>query len=200
MYLAAPGFMIRIHDPDSFSWKGMVRKSIGALLIGLLVAGGGSLGTTGLLSRFEPSVEALQVLRPAAGWVLLNLAYTTLFAVLGGFVMVRTVRREAFRHALMLGIVLMVAVVGWWGMAPLLYRPPFWYQVALVMLLVPATTLGGALGAVTPLPPQTALPPTRPATVRPVVERPVVERPVVERPVVERPVVERPVFRSLAEL
>jgi hypothetical protein len=154
-----------------------------ALLVGVLVAVAGSGGTTWLLGRFEPSIEALQVLRPAAGWVLLNLGYTMLYAVLAGAVTVRMVQREAFRHALVLGAVLVVAVVGWWVMMPVLYRPPFWYQVALVMLVVPATTLGGVLAVRPPVP-------VVPASVPPVPRQ----------TASARPAVERPVFRSLAEL
>jgi hypothetical protein len=68
-------------------------------------------------------------------------------------------------------------------MMPVLYRPPFWYQVALVMLLVPATTLGGVLAM-------------RP----PVLVEPVSTQPVPKQTACARPAVERPIFRSLAEL
>jgi peptidoglycan/LPS O-acetylase OafA/YrhL len=120
-------------------------RSAVALLAGLIVGAGLSLGTDQVL-------HLLQVYppwgRPMTGSLfLLATAYRTVYGVLGSYIAARLAPDRAMGHALVLGalggVVSLVGAVATWNKGP--EFGPHWYPLALVLLAMPCAWLGGAL-------------------------------------------------------
>ena len=82
------------------------------------------------------------------GWVLFNLLYGALYAVVGGYVTGIIAQRAEVRHALALGIVMVVLSAALFILAQTSSTPtvqPLWYRVTLIVLALPAPVLGGYL-------------------------------------------------------
>ena len=119
-------------------------KSIGAIVAGFLVVVILSTGTDFVLESlgiFPPIGQGIFVT-----WMLLvAFIYRSAYTVLGGFVTARLSPNRPMRHAIILGVVGIVAgmigvVVGW-------NLSEHWYPIALVVGALPCTWLGGMLKA-----------------------------------------------------
>lgn len=84
----------------------------------------------------EPSLNALA------------LSYRIVFAVLAGYVVARLAPAAPMRHALVLGILgLIAASIGAFVTITRYDLGPAWYPIALAVTALPAVLLGGGLGA-----------------------------------------------------
>jgi len=90
------------------------------------------------LGVFPPVGEPM-----SATLYMLALAYRTLFTVAGGYVTARLAPRRPMAHAIALGIIGIVA--GTAGAVTLWSFGDQWYPIALVLLALPSTWLGGRL-------------------------------------------------------
>jgi hypothetical protein len=81
------------------------------------------------------------------GLLLLATAYRTVITVGGGYLTARLAPRRPMRHALALGVVGLVlgtiGVVATWNAGPAFEQK--WYPIALTVLAVPCSWVGGAL-------------------------------------------------------
>jgi hypothetical protein len=126
--------------PKQHQWL----RSTGAVVAGILVIVLLSTATDRLL-------EALGVFptgKPmgATSLFLLAIAYRDAYAVLGGYLTARLAPSSPVRHAIILGVIGVVANAG--GVAATLSRPdlgPVWYPVVLLLTSVPFCWLGGTL-------------------------------------------------------
>jgi MFS family permease len=117
-------------------------KSIGAVLAGMITIVALSTGTDWLLERlgiFPPPEQGLFIV-----WMLLlALVYRSIYAVAGGYVTAMLAPDRPMRHAIILGIIGIVAsiagtIVGWDLSA-------HWYPILLIITSLPCTWLGGKL-------------------------------------------------------
>jgi hypothetical protein len=122
-------------------------RSAGAVL-------GGFVTVFVLSSVTDAVLHATGVYPPAgrtmsAGLFVLAIAYRTVFTVLGGFLTARLAPARPVRHAVVLGMVgtlaALVGVLAFWNRGP--EFGPHWYPIALVVLALPSTWLGGQLRA-----------------------------------------------------
>jgi hypothetical protein len=124
-----------------------IARRIGAVLAGLLVVVILDLGIDIILHAtriyppwFQPMSTSL--------W-LLALAYRSVDGVAGGFIAARLAPDRPVQHALLLGIVGVVmgtaGVVGTWNKGP--EFGPKWYPLALVLIALPCSWMGGKLRA-----------------------------------------------------
>ncbi len=119
-------------------------KSIGAIVAGFLVVVMLSIVTDTVLEKtgvFAPPSQGLFIL-----WmILLAIAYRTIFTVAGGYVAAVLAPSRPMRHAVILGI--LGTVIG--ALAAIATIPmnlsPAWYPIALVVLALPSSWLGGRL-------------------------------------------------------
>ena len=118
-------------------------RSIGAVLAGLLAVVVLSVGTdqvlhsTGVYPPWgEPMADAL---------FLLTTAYRVIYSVAGGYIAARLAPERPMWHAMVLGVVGTLAsiagAVATWNAGPV-YGPK-WYPIALVLIALPASWLGG---------------------------------------------------------
>jgi len=120
-------------------------RSTGAVLAGLVAVFVLSLGTD----------QVLHVLRVYPPWGqpmydpglnLLALAYRTVYAVLGSWIVARLAPRNPMRHAMALGVVgLVLSTAGAVAAITLADLGPSWYPIALVATALPTAWAGGAL-------------------------------------------------------
>ena len=82
---------------------------------------------------------------PSPPWLVFNLAYGSLFAVLGGYIAAMLAKHAEIQHALALGGASMM--LGLINLVNSLGRQPLWYLVALLVIVMPAVGLGGWLRA-----------------------------------------------------
>lgn len=117
-------------------------KSIGAVVAGVVTIVALSVGTDFILETigiFPPPDQGLYV-----PWMLmLALIYRSAYAVAGGYVASILAPDQPMRHAIILGIIGIVAsiagaIVGW-------DLSSHWYPVALIITSLPFTMLGGRL-------------------------------------------------------
>jgi hypothetical protein len=80
---------------------------------------------------------------PTAGWLGVILLYSSVFAVLGGYVAAWVARRSERLHALAFGLLLEAMTLAEWY-ATRGWRPA-WYHALLALLPIPAALLGGWL-------------------------------------------------------
>lgn len=121
-----------------------ILKSIGAVLAGFITVVVLSIATDLLLETigvFPPATE------PAAyvTWMLaLALVYRTVYTVAGGYVTARLAPNKPMKHAIILGLIGIVAgtagLIATWGLTT-----EYWYPIALVVLALPSTWLGGKI-------------------------------------------------------
>ncbi len=116
-----------------------------AVLAGFLAVVFLSLGTDQLLHVLEVYPPWGQPMHDP-GLNLLALAYRTAYTVFGGYLAARLAPHAPMRHAFVLGIV--GFVVGLAGAMVTITKydlGPDWYPIALVLVALPATLLGGIL-------------------------------------------------------
>jgi hypothetical protein len=123
-------------------------KSIGALAAGFLAGAVLSVATDVVLHAvgvFPPWGQSLVGYDSA---LLLATAYRTVVGVLGAYVAARLAPDRPMHHALWLGAIgLLASIVGaavTWNKGPAF--GPHWYPLALVVLALPQSWLGGKLG------------------------------------------------------
>ena len=125
---------------SSMSNRRSIPRSVLAVLAGFLAVAVISLVTDQLfheLGVYPPWGEPM----PDAGDNALALAYRTLYSVLGGYIAARLAPNSPMRHALALGIFGFVfSALGAFAMVG---YGPLWYPLALVVIAIPATMLGG---------------------------------------------------------
>jgi hypothetical protein len=122
-------------------------KSIGALAAGFLAGAVLSVATDVVLHAvgvFPPWGQSLVGYDSA---LLLATAYRTVFGVLGAYIAARLAPDRPMHHALRLGAIgLLASIVGatvTWNKGPAF--GPHWYPLALVVLALPQSWLGGKL-------------------------------------------------------
>lgn len=120
-------------------------KSIGAVLAGALVGVVLSIGTDSALRAAGIFTPLGQPMSDAL--LLLATVYRTIYGVLGSYITARLAPNRSMMHALILGAIgLAVSIVGlvvtWNRVAEF---GPHWYPLALVVLAMPQSWLGGKL-------------------------------------------------------
>jgi len=117
-------------------------KSIGAVLAGVITIVALSVGTDSVLETlgiFPPPDQGLFI-----PWMLsFALLYRSIYAVAGGYLTAMLAPNRPIRHAIILGIIGIVAstfgaVVAW-------ELSSHWYPIALIITALPCTWLGGKL-------------------------------------------------------
>ncbi|MGX5817112.1 hypothetical protein ACWKWU_02890 [Chitinophaga lutea] len=117
-------------------------KSIGAIVAGFATVVVLSILTDFILESagiFPPPGNGLYI----TWMLLLALAYRTVYTVIGGYVTAALAPSRPMRHARILGIVGTIAGIA--GVFASLGMSPLWYPIALALLALPSTLLGGWL-------------------------------------------------------
>ena len=109
---------------------------LGYLLTSLFIAGIGN-AVANLLGSGEGSVA-----NPGT-WFALDLVIRSLAAITGGYAAARIAGRKELAHALALGLVLTAINIGIIFALPT--NHPLWFQIANVLIYLPATHIGGRL-------------------------------------------------------
>lgn len=132
-------------QPAMISEYRSIPRSVLAVLAGLFAVAVISLGTDQLfheLGVYPPWGQPM----PEAGDNALALAYRTLYGVLGGYITARLAPNSPLRHALVLGFLSFVlSTVGAYFTIVTMDLGPDWYPLALVIVAIPATMVGGLL-------------------------------------------------------
>lgn len=122
-----------------------LRRSIGAVIAGILVGAVLAIGTDVVLhlARVFPPWD-----QPASDrLLLLATAYRTIYSVAGSYLTARLAPNRPMLHALVLGVLgLAVCILGavvTWNKGPAF--GPHWYPLALIVLAMPQCWLGGKL-------------------------------------------------------
>ena len=120
-------------------------RSVGAIFAGALVAIVLSLSTDSLLVAagvFPPLGQ-----RFSDNLLLIATAHRSIYGVLGAYVAARLAPRRPMKHALILGVIgLAISILGTiatWNKGPAF--GPHWYPLALDLLAMPQSWLGGKL-------------------------------------------------------
>ena len=126
---------------DTSTHSRSILRSVGAIVAGFAAVVVLSIATDAVLHAvgvFPPVGQPM-----TAGLYALALAYRTLFTVAGGYITARLAPRRPLAHAVVLGVIGIVAgtagAVAMWELGDL------WYPIALVLLALPSTWLGGWL-------------------------------------------------------
>jgi hypothetical protein len=118
-------------------------QSVGAVLLGLLTGGILSVGTDQVL-------HVLKVYPPWGQWtpsgpLLLATAYRIVYTIVGAYVTARLAPDRPMKHVLALGIIGVIlsiaGAVATWN----LDLGPRWYAIAIIVIALPCTWLGGKL-------------------------------------------------------
>lgn len=119
-------------------------RNIGAIVGGYLI--------TSILTGITIVLMGLVVpasLDPSnTGWVIVNILYGAVFAVIGGYICARIAPENGMRNVLILaGIMLIFGIMTMIASLPYLEETgqPAWYYPLLLVLTIPATVLGGVL-------------------------------------------------------
>ena len=124
-----------------------VLQSIGAVLAGYL--------SSAILTAI--TIAALSVLFPESyepensGWVIFNVIYGCVFAVLGGYLAARLAPSRPLMHATILGVLMAIfAVITGYSISvappsPEYANQPAWYYPALAITVLPSILLGAWL-------------------------------------------------------
>ncbi len=119
-------------------------KSIGAVLAGFIIVIVLSIGTDFALESlglFPPQTEPEAY---TAGMLTIALTYRCVYTMGGGYVTALLAPNRPIRHAILLGLVGIIAgsigVVMAWNLSP-----EHWYPISLVITALPCTWLGGKL-------------------------------------------------------
>jgi hypothetical protein len=122
-------------------------KSIGAVVAGFLAGAVLSVATDVVLHALGVYPPWGQSMTGYESALLLATAYRTVFGVLGAYIAARLAPDHPMYHALWLGAIgLAVSIVGTavtWNKGPAF--GPHWYPLALVVLALPQSWLGGKL-------------------------------------------------------
>lgn len=122
-------------------------QSIGAVIAGYLVSA--------ILTAF--TIAALGALLPESysaeniAWVLFNVIYGCVFAVIGGYVVARLAPARPFAHATVLGLLMAIfAVITGYAISaappsPEYANQPGWYYPVLAITVLPSILLGAWL-------------------------------------------------------
>jgi hypothetical protein len=118
-------------------------QSAGAVLVGLLVGGILSVGTDQVLHVLKVYPPWGQ--RTPSGPLLLATAYRIVYTILGAYVTARLAPDRPMKHVLALGIIgVILSIAGalaTWN----LDLGPHWYPIAIIVMALPCTWLGGQL-------------------------------------------------------
>ncbi len=122
-----------------------IGRSILALLAGMLVGAVLTVGTDKLLKKIGVYPSSDQ--SPRDSLLLLATGYRVVYGVLGSYITARLAPSRPIFHVLLLGvlgtILGLVGVVVTWGRQPALGHE--WYPVALTVLAIPQSWIGGFL-------------------------------------------------------
>jgi uncharacterized membrane protein YeaQ/YmgE (transglycosylase-associated protein family) len=118
-----------------------ILRSIAAVLAGMIFIIGASTGTDlALQHTVLPTMNTAETSPPL---LTLALAYRAVFGVIGGWIAARLAPGRPMTHALVLGVIGAIAaaagVVAAWSLGD------HWYPIALCVLSIPETWLGGRL-------------------------------------------------------
>jgi hypothetical protein len=124
-----------------------ILKSIGAILVGLIVGAALSIGTDFVFERIGvfPSF-AEQMEEGFFMWwkVLLATIYRSIYAIIGSYVAANLAPNRPMLHAMILGVIGFIAnIAGGYAMREF---APHWYPIALTLLALPCAWLGGWFG------------------------------------------------------
>ena len=126
---------------DTSTHSRSILRSVGAVVAGFAAVVVLSIATDAVfhaLGVFPPVGQPM-----TAGLYVLALAYRTLFTVAGGYITARLAPRRPLAHAVVLGMIGIVA--GTLGAVAMWQLGDQWYPIALVLLALPSTWLGGWL-------------------------------------------------------
>ena len=130
--------------PSSLLMLGISIRSILAVIGGYLIMAGCIGAVNGLIMTLFPRMVGGGS-SPTLAYLIVNLASGAGFAILGGYVTALLAKRSEIKHALGLGgLALFLGVVSlimYYG------RQPLWYQIALLVIVLPSVLLGGILRA-----------------------------------------------------
>ncbi len=122
----------------------LMGRSILSIVCGLAVVMAGVIIATMITAKIMfGSVMPDPALRPPQSYLVVNLLYSALFAVLGGYVTAYVVRRRELLHATILAAALFVLGVG--SLIAPDPRQPLWYLYLISIIGVGGAILGGAL-------------------------------------------------------
>ena len=123
------------------AWRSFGRPGL-SILAGYAAMAAAVVATTIAIEKLLPGWT------PGFGYMLVNLIYSALFVVAGGYVTAWLAGRSEIRNSLALGV-LCLAMGGYW----LFTTPalePHWYRISLVALGLPSALLGGYLRSLRP--------------------------------------------------
>ena len=117
-------------------------KSIGAILVGFLAGAILSVVTDVILEK--TGFMKMEPFDYNAWWIIvLVILYRCIYNTLGCYIAARLAPSRPMRHAMILGIIgLGLSIVGTIVMWD---KPPHWYPIALILLVMPCAWLGGKL-------------------------------------------------------
>ena len=118
-----------------------ILRSIAAVLAGIVFIIGASTGTDFALEH--TILPAMNTAQASPALLALALAYRTLFGVIGGWIAAKLAPARPMTHALVLGAIGTVAAAG--GVVAAWSLGDHWYPIALCLLSIPETWLGGRL-------------------------------------------------------
>jgi hypothetical protein len=120
-------------------------RSILAVIVGYFVTAAGVMATAAVINVLFPlaSPEAEFARFHSVPWLMLALSTGIVFAIVGGYVAAVIAKRAETKHALALGI--LMVVLGILTMAIEFGKYPLWYQLALVVVPLPAVMVGASL-------------------------------------------------------
>ena len=119
-------------------------KSVGAVLLGIVVGAALSLGTDQVLHVahvYPPWGQPMY--EPALN--LLALFYRLVYGVLGGYIIARFAPHSPLRHAMAGGILGFIVSLAGVIAATQMDLGPLWYPIALALSAIPCSWLGGWL-------------------------------------------------------
>ena len=118
-------------------------RSIAAVVIGFVVIGVLSFGTSAAVQAAMPGAFGPGGSTSDPTLLLATLAYVTLFAVAGCYLAARLAPRRPMAHALVLGVLGLLFNVA--GTMATWNAYPAWYHVTALLLVMPSAWLGGWL-------------------------------------------------------
>ena len=120
----------------------IVFKSVRAILAGIITGAALSIGTDKILEKagfFPPQQPGLFL-----WWMLLiALLYRGVYTILSGYVTAKLAPQNPLKHAVILGIIGVVVTI--LGSIANWDKSAAWYPVALILITLPCTWLGGKM-------------------------------------------------------
>jgi hypothetical protein len=118
-------------------------RSLFAIIGGYIAMAVGIGVTTFVVGRYFPGIAAGG--QPTDQYIAINLAYSAVFGIFGGYMAALTAGREPLKHAIILATVCyLFFLMSMAAPTPPDIPPwPFWYRVGLLVILGPSVTLGG---------------------------------------------------------